>query len=191
MARIAFVVIAPFADWEPALLAAGARDDFGDEVTWWSPGGRPTPSMGAMTLQVNGAVEDFTPDKADALVLVGSATWMTPQAPELTSLLRRAMDAGLVVAGICGATVALAKAGLLDDRAHTSNDLEFLRTQAPGYRGAAHYRDVPHAVRDGRLVTAAGTAPATFAMEVLGLLHPDAPDMVAAFKVFAREHVAA
>ncbi|QSQ12494.1 DJ-1/PfpI family protein [Myxococcus landrumensis] len=191
MARIAFVVIAPFADWEPALLAAGARDDFGDEVTWWSPGGHPTPSMGGMTLQVNGAVEDFTPDKADALVLVGSATWMTPQAPDLTNSLRRAVDAGLVVAGICGATVALAKAGLLDGRAHTSNDLEFLKAQAPSYRGASHYRDVPHAVRDGRLVTAAGTAPVTFAMEILGLLHPEAPDMVAAFKVFAREHLAA
>ncbi|WP_342376994.1 DJ-1/PfpI family protein [Myxococcus stipitatus] len=191
MARIAFIVIAPFADWEPALLAAGARDDFGDEVTWWSPGGQPTPSMGGMTLQVNGALEDFTPDQADALVLVGSATWMTPQAPELTDLLRRAVDAGLVVAGICGATVALAKAGLLDGRAHTSNDLEFLKTQAPSYQGASHYRDVPHAVRDGRLVTAAGTAPVTFTLEILGLLHPEAPEKVAAFKVFAREHLAA
>lgn len=191
MAHIAFVVIPPFADWEPALLAAGARDDFRDQVSWWSPGGRPVPSIGGMTLQVDGAVEDFSPEKADALVLIGSSTWMTPESPDLTPLLRRSAEAGLVVAGICGATLALARAGLLEGCAHTSNDLEFLQKHVPGYQGAAHYRDVPQAVRDGRIITASGAAPTTFATEVLGALHPDASQAMADFRAFfAREHQA-
>ncbi|MFY2558469.1 type 1 glutamine amidotransferase family protein [Corallococcus terminator] len=189
MARIAFVVVEPFADWEPALLAAVAREEFGDQVSWWSPGGRPVPSIGGMTLQVHGALEDFSTDQADALVLIGSSLWMTPASPDLTPLLRRAAEAGLVVAGICGATLALARAGLLDDRAHTSNALDFLQQQAPAYRGAAHYRPGPRAVRDGRIVTASGSAPTSFASEVLGALHPDATKPLAEFVTeFGREH---
>src|ERR1041385_533532 len=41
MARLAIVLIDRWADWEPALLASGARDDFGDEVRFLSPGGQP------------------------------------------------------------------------------------------------------------------------------------------------------
>ncbi|NTX11189.1 glutamine amidotransferase [Myxococcus sp. CA056] len=189
MARIAFVVVEPFADWEPALLAAGAREDFGDKVSWLSPGGRPVSSIGGMTIQVHGALEDFSPNQADALVLIGSSLWMTPESPDLTPVLRRAADAGLVVAGICGATLALARAGLLDDRAHTSNALDFLQQHVPAYNGAAHYRPGPRAVRDGRVITASGSAPASFALEVLGALHPEATQPLAEFLTeFGREH---
>ncbi|MCP3059083.1 glutamine amidotransferase [Myxococcus sp. K38C18041901] len=191
MAHIAFVVIPPFADWEPGLLAASAREDFRDEVSWWSPGGRPVPSIGGLTVQVDGAVEDLSPDKMDALVLIGSGTWMTPESPDLTSLLRHSAEVGRVVAGICGATLALARAGLLDGRAHTSNDLEFLQKHAPGYQGVAHYRDVPQAVRDGNIITASGAAPTTFATEVLGALHPHSGRTVQELRAFfAREHQA-
>lgn len=189
MARIAFVVVEPFADWEPALLAAVAREDFRDEVSWWSPGGRPVPSIGGMTIQVNGALEEFSTDQAEALVLIGSSLWMTPASPDLTPLLRRAADAGLIVAGICGATLALARAGLLDDCAHTSNALDFLQQHVPTYRGAAHYRPGARAVRGGRIVTASGSAPTSFASEVLGALHPEATKSLAEFVTeFGREH---
>jgi len=192
MARIAFVLIDPFADWEPALLAAGAKDDFGDTVRWLTPGGAPVRSMGGLTVQPDGAAEAFDPSEADALVLIGSPTWQTAQAPDVSAVVRRAWDAGLVVAGICGATLALARAGLFDTRAHTSNGLDYLQHHLPGYRGAAHYRDGARAVVDGRLVSAGGLAPASFATEVLNLLHPDKAEAIARSEaLFAREHLAA
>ncbi len=60
------------------------------------------------------------------------------------------------VAAICGATYALAAAGLLDHRRHTSNDPGYLASS--GYAGAEHYVEEP-AVIDGDLVTATGIAP--------------------------------
>ena len=79
------------------------------------------------------------------------------------------LSAGVPVAAICGATNALADAGLLDARPHTSNDLEALRQFSPGYHGAAHYVHEP-AVTDGDLITASGTAPLDFARHVLARL---------------------
>jgi putative intracellular protease/amidase len=71
------------------------------------------------------------------------------------------------VAAICGATAGLARAGLLDDRRHTSAAPEYLA--ATGYRGAARYVDLP-AVADRGLVTAGPQAPVQFAAATLGML---------------------
>ena len=48
---------------------------------------------------------------------------------------------GVPIAAICGATLALARAGLLNDRAHTSNEQAYLTSMAPEYTGAAQYVD--------------------------------------------------
>ena len=71
------------------------------------------------------------------------------------------------VAAICGATSGLARAGLLDERRHTSAAPEYLA--ATGYAGGAHYVDA-RAVSDGGLVTAGPDAPVQFARATLGLL---------------------
>jgi transcriptional regulator GlxA family with amidase domain len=70
------------------------------------------------------------------------------------------------VAAICGATVALASAGFLNNRPHTSNDLDYLKATCPAYQGEAHYRHEP-AVTDGDLITATGVAPLEFAYHIL------------------------
>ena len=46
---------------------------------------------------------------------------------------------GVPVAAICGATAGLARAGLLDQRNHTSDAAGYLA--ATGYAGGAHYVD--------------------------------------------------
>src|SRR5438552_3540360 len=148
MARLAIVLIDQFADWEPAFLAAAARSDLGDEVRWLSPGGHAVRSMGGLSARVDGDVEDFEPAHAEALAFIGSPLWQTDESPVLTPVIRLADKAGLIVGGICGATLALGRAGLLDERPHTSNSLAYLQQHAAGYRGAAHYRDVAQAVSD-------------------------------------------
>lgn len=189
MARIAFVLVEPYADWEAALLAASAKSHLGDATLWLSQGGEAVRSMGGLLAQVDGAAETFDPACADALLFIGSPTWQTPDCPDLGPSMRRAADAGIVVGGICGATYAMARAGLLDGRPHTSNGLAELQRHGGPYRGAAHYRDDGRAVADGRLVTAAGVQPVSFAVEVLQLLHPEAGSAIAGFAaMFAREH---
>ncbi len=77
-------------------------------------------------------------------------------------------------------------------RASTSNSLQFLQDWGGGYRGASHYRDVARAVSDGKVVSASGLAPVSFATEVLKLVHPEAHAPIhEGDAMFAREHQAA
>jgi putative intracellular protease/amidase len=69
------------------------------------------------------------------------------------------------IAAICGATVAIARIGLLRGRRHTSNALDYLRQYVPGYAEGDNYVDAP-AVRDRKLITASGLADVEFAREL-------------------------
>ena len=62
----------------------------------------------------------------------------------------------VTVAAICGATAGLARAGLLDDRDHTSASAEYL--EMTGYAGGDRYVD-ERAVVDSDLVTAGPQSP--------------------------------
>lgn len=84
-------------------------------------------------------------------------------------LAKEALIQGTVVAAICGATLGLAKKGLLDSQNHTSNDLEYLKMVVPNYSGEKYYK-TDAAVRDENLVTASGTDPLEFTFRVLKLL---------------------
>jgi len=84
---------------------------------------------------------------------------------ELEDLLERLDGRSVPIAAICGATVAIARVGLLKGRRHTSNGLDYLRAQVPGYDQSANYVDVP-AVRDRGLITASGLGSVEFAREI-------------------------
>jgi putative intracellular protease/amidase len=79
----------------------------------------------------------------------------------------RFLSAGVPVAAICGATAGLARAGLLDERNHTSAAAEYLA--ATGYAGGDRYVDA-RAVVDGDLITAGPQSPVQFARATLGRL---------------------
>jgi len=81
----------------------------------------------------------------------------------------RFLAAGTPVAAICGATLGLARAGLLDDRRHTSAAPEYLA--ASDYAGVDLYEDARAVVDDDRLLVTAGPdSPVQFAAATLGLL---------------------
>ena len=63
----------------------------------------------------------------------------------------------------------------LRGRRHTSNGLQYLRSQVPDYAEAVNYVDAP-AVRDRKLITASGLADVEFARELLEELEVMAPD---------------
>lgn len=168
MTTILTVLTQDYADWETALLNAVARGYYGIETRFATPDGNKVVSAGGLAVSPNLALADVDLDAIDALVLNGGSAWSGPDAPDLSELLRAAVAAGKPVGAICDATLALAKAGLLDSVAHTGNGPDAL---APtGYAGAAHYRDQPGAVRDGGIVTAPGTAPVSFMAEMMAAL---------------------
>ncbi len=73
----------------------------------------------------------------------------------------------------------MARAGLFDGVSHTSNAAGWIDERIGAYAGQRHYRDVPYAVTDHRIVSAPGTAPGTFACMVIEALHPDRGEEIA------------
>ena len=174
MTTIVTILTNGFADWETALLNAGARQYFGIDTRFASLGGEPVVSAAGLRVHPNMALEEINPDQIDALLVNGGTAWNGPDAPDITRLLQATLDAGKIIGGICDGTLPLARAGLLDNVAHTSNGPQNLAPTA--YKGAALYRDQPAAVRDGKIVTAPGTAPVSFmgaVLEALGLRNGD------------------
>ena len=75
------------------------------------------------------------------------------------------INKNVIVAAICGATIALAQKGLLNNRKHTSNGIELLKMTCPGYSGEKFYLNQP-VVADNNLITATGLAALEFSYEV-------------------------
>jgi putative intracellular protease/amidase len=87
----------------------------------------------------------------------------------LLALLNRLTTARTPIAAICGATVGIARAGLLKGRKHTSNGLDYLKQQVTDYAAEADYVDAL-AVRDRGLITASGLGAVEFAREIFAEL---------------------
>jgi transcriptional regulator GlxA family with amidase domain len=83
----------------------------------------------------------------------------------VNELLGEFSAAGVPIAAICAGTLAAARAGLLNDRRHTSNMPGYIAEHVPDYEGASLYQDVP-AVNERSVITASGLAPVDFAREI-------------------------
>jgi putative intracellular protease/amidase len=146
---------------------------------------RPVRTAGGMTITPDVTLDDVRPQDSAMLILPGADTWLTGDNRRFADKARELVDAGVPVAAICGATVGLAAAGLLDGRRHTSNAAVVL---APtGYAGGDHYVDEP-AVTDRNVVTASAVAPVEFAREVLALLEVYEPDTLASWYKLYGQH---
>ena len=165
MTTIVTILTEGFADWETTLLNGVARSFYKAETLYATPLGKPVTSAGGLQVTPTLALEAIDLDALDALVVCGGSIWQGPEAPDLAPILNAAHDKGKVVGAICDATVAAARSGLLDAIDHTSNAAGYL--DGTGYKGKAHYRDVPHAVASQKVITAPATAPVSFMAEIL------------------------
>lgn len=185
--RIAVVLLNEFADWELGIFAAASRAWLGACVDHYTPGGRAVRSMGGLNVTPEAALEALAPDQFDALAVIGSSGWEAADAPDLGAVIRSALSSGRPVGAICGGTLAVARASVLEARRHTSNGADYLRDHVPTYDGT-QYVNSPRAVVDGGLVTAPGSAPASFATGLLGLIWPDHPVVGELATMIAAEH---
>lgn len=178
-----------WADWEAGFVLAALREHFGFTVRIATPGGIEVTSIGGVRAAADMAFADVAPEDLDVLLVIGSERWSEDANPEVVDLLRRVNAVGKPLGAICAGTLAAARAGLLDGRAHTSNSLDFLRAKAAGYAGASRFADSAKAVSDGGVITAPGSAPASFAVAVLRLAAPDQAAMIDGYEqMLAAEH---
>jgi putative intracellular protease/amidase len=163
-------------DWEIAYATARI-----DSPLWHKEPGRytiatvavtadPVRTMGGMRIVPDLTLSELSPQESAMLILAGSGSetdWDSGGNTEMAEAAREFLEAGVPVAAICGATFGLARAGLLDHRAHTSAAPEYL--QMSGYRGGEHYQN-KRAVTDGDLITAGPADVLDFTRHILARL---------------------
>jgi putative intracellular protease/amidase len=168
-----FYVLDTLADWESGYALAELRSGryFKDrslryDIKTVGLNMDPVTTMGGIRILPDLTVADMVAEDAELLILPGGGTWLDPIHAPIFPIVRAFLEKKIPVAAICGATFGLAANGLLEDRAHTSNDLGYLKMCIPAYGGEARYVNEP-AVCDGDLITASGIAPLEFAREIL------------------------
>lgn len=122
--------------------------------------------MGGIRIIPDFSLDEIIPDTTDLIILTGGETWMENLHDPLMDKVKTWLNEGILIAAICGATIALANSGILDNRSHTSNNLEYLKTMCPNYLGEKFYLQ-EQVVVDHNLITASGIAPIEFAREVI------------------------
>ncbi|MDL2223178.1 glutamine amidotransferase [Bacteroidales bacterium OttesenSCG-928-M11] len=181
--EIIFVLLDEFADWESTYIATCLNQGVkpGNPINYTvktlSVTKDPITSLGGFKLLPDYDLNDIPTDYA-GLVLIGGMRWFSPEAELIVPLVEKAMKEDKVVAGICNGSVFLAANGHLNNVKHTSNGLDYLKQYAgEKYTGEANYVN-EKAVRDGKIVTAPGTAPIEFCREVLYALEADTPEAI-------------
>ncbi|MFI5707664.1 DJ-1/PfpI family protein [Kribbella sp. NPDC051620] len=169
------------ADWEVGFVTAHINNGQWHQapgryrMQTVSAGLEPVTTMGGMRVLPDSTLAELKPEDSAMLILPGNDIWPTEAYAPYVEKTREFLDAGVPVAAICGATGALAMAGLLDDREHTSNAAAFL--DSLGYKGGELYKEEP-AVIDRDLITAGANAPVEFARAIFARLEVYKPPVL-------------
>ena len=170
------------ADWELGYVTAELnskrffkKDAPGIAVKMVGISKEPIKTMGGLTILPDCTINDVAVDEKSVLLLPGANTWGDPKHGAIIEKAKGLLSAGATVCAICGATTALANAGLLDQRLHTSNGTGYLAMFSPCYKGQQFYVDQP-SVSDQNLITASSTGALSWAKQIierLGIFQPD------------------
>jgi len=145
----------------------------------------PVKTMGGMAVVPDCLIEDIIVDEESVLLLPGADTWNDPRHSAIIEKAGEFLSSGATVCAICGATAALANAGLLDQRRHTSNGPGFLEMVAPGYQGQRFYID-QLSIADNNLITAGSTGALLWAKQIIEHLGVFQSDTLESWYAFFR-----
>ena len=165
-------VLNTMADWEvgQAIAELNSQRFFAERKDWLvktlSLAKEPVVTMGGIKIVPDFSADEVKTEDAVMLILPGADIWMDPTQAIVLDIAKRFLSAEIPVAAICGATIALAEAGMLDNVKHTSNGLPYLKMVCSNYKGDQHYQN-ELAVTDKNLITAGSTSQVEFAYHIL------------------------
>lgn len=171
--RAYLYVLNTLADWEIGYLTAELNsgrylDKTRPSVEFIKIGNtiEPIKTMGGIKIVPDESIDNIRFKEDDLLILPGADTWMEEENKKIMDIVSDIIDKKVIIAAICGATISLANRGILNDRNHTSNDMEVLKMFCPEYSGENFYLNQP-SVTDDNLITASGITPLEFSYDVL------------------------
>ena len=170
MKKLALIYISDsFADHEPPYLSIALNANDSPYICKTvSLNLEPKTSMGGFRVIPDYSIENCPMDFS-LLMLCGGMSWLSQVNEPVLKLVKHAVDNNIPVGAICNACNFMAEHGFLDNIKHTGNTLEFIKSQAPHYKGESNFVE-QQAVCDGNIVTANGTAVLEFTREVLKLI---------------------
>lgn len=178
------------ADWELGYVTAELnsrrffkRDAPGVLVKMAGISKEPVRTMGGLTIIPDCVISDIAVNEKSVFVLPGAGSWDDPKHGAVIEKAGALLSAGATVCAICGATAALANAGLLDQRPHTSNGAGYLEMFSPCYKGQRFYIDKP-SVADHNLITAGSTGALLWAKQIIERLEVFQPDTMEAWYTY-------
>jgi putative intracellular protease/amidase len=161
-------------DWEPALVIAELSSG-----RFFKEKGKNIPvktvgltkatlrTMGGLALTPTMTLDELNEDDIAVFILPGATSWLEEKQTTVLQKTKTFLKNRVLVAAICGATEAMANAGMLNKRPHTSNSLDYLKMMFPdSYQGEVYYVQQP-AVTDNNLITANFSSPHDFARHIL------------------------
>lgn len=176
MFTIYVYILDTLADWELGYVTAelNSRRFFKEgaqsiSIKTVSCSKEPITTMGGLKVIPDCLVEDVAPSKKSMILLPGADTWSDPKHDAILEKAKDFLSEDAPVCAICGATVALAGFGLLDNRWHTSNGPGFLEMFVPTYKGQSFYVNQP-SIADKNLITASGTGALLWAKQIIEYL---------------------
>lgn len=170
MKRNAYVLLFDgFADWEAALAMCEINGGQRYRVVTVGFSREPVVSAGGLNVTPDVALSEIRPAETAIFIVPGGEMWESFEDERFFRLLRALHASAVPLAAICSGTLAVARAGLLNTRRHTSNALDYLKAHVPGYAGEGAYVN-ELAVSDGGIITASGVGSVEFAREIIGLL---------------------
>lgn len=169
--EVLFVVLEEYADWEAAAIAAALNEEPGQGekkyiVKTVSVDGEPVTSIGGFKVLPDYSLDNVPEDFA-GLILIGGKSWRKDESRKVIGLVEKAQKKNAVIGAICDATVFMGMNGKLNSARHTSNRLAKMKEAAGSKYTAEDLYLEQQAVRDGKLITANGSAYLEFGKEVL------------------------
>ncbi len=181
----AVVVFDGIATWQVAVALASLRRAAGFRVLTIGFGHLPVLADTGMRVLPERTMDECGLEGVDVLVVPGGELWQRGPIASMTAFLHRARLVQCGVAAIGTGVVALANAGLLDARPHSSDGLDdggtWLANRAPSYRGHVHHRPKP-VTSDHDLITATGRSTIEFAAALLAGPAEFDPDQLDAWR---------
>jgi len=154
-----------YSDWEISYLTPEIAKDERFDLVYFSETGDEVTSMGGLHVLPTTSLNELKIEEVEMLILPGGLVWEKRKITTINNLVSELFEKGKTIAAICGATFYLGQLGILNNLKHTSNDLNYLKSVVPEYRGQEHYQN-KLAETDQNVITANGIAPIEFATEI-------------------------